>query len=76
MKDFDATRRKLVECFVQLGRVRVKVNDDVEHYFQTQKGCDKEILLSPILFNIVVDVLAVLTGRAKENGQIGGLIPR
>ena len=31
--------------------------------------------MSPILFNIVVDILAILIGRAKENGQVGGLVP-
>ena len=29
----------------------------------------------PILFNTVVDMLALLIGRAKENGQVGGLVP-
>ena len=27
--------------------------------------------MSPLLFNIVADMLAVLVSRAKENGQIG-----
>ena len=31
--------------------------------------------LSPILFNIVVDMLAVLISRAKEMGQIQGVVP-
>ena len=31
--------------------------------------------MSPILFNIVVDMLAILIGRAKEAGQVGGLVP-
>mgnify|MGYP005830263147 CR=1 FL=1 len=31
--------------------------------------------MSPILFNIVVDMLAILIGRAKENSQVGGLVP-
>nr|ABA98098.1 hypothetical protein LOC_Os12g26660 [Oryza sativa Japonica Group] len=31
--------------------------------------------MSPILFNIVVDMLAVLIERAKGDGQIGGVIP-
>ena len=31
--------------------------------------------MSPMLFNIVADMLAVLIGRAKENGQVGGLVP-
>jgi hypothetical protein len=47
-----------------------KVNDDIFHYFQTQKGH-----LSPILFNIVAHVLVILISRAKENGQVDLLIP-
>jgi uncharacterized protein (DUF1786 family) len=32
--------------------------------------------LSPILFNIVADMLALLISRAKGEGQITGLVPR
>jgi hypothetical protein len=28
-----------------------------------------------MLFNIVADMLAILISRAKEDGQVGGLIP-
>ena len=31
--------------------------------------------MSPLLFNIVADMLTVLIGRAKENGQVDGLVP-
>ena len=31
--------------------------------------------MSPILFNVVVDMLTVLVNRAKQEGQVGGLIP-
>ena len=31
--------------------------------------------MSLMLFNIVADMLAVLIGRAKESGQVGGLVP-
>ena len=31
--------------------------------------------LSPILFNLVADMLAILIARAKEDGQVDGLIP-
>jgi hypothetical protein len=31
--------------------------------------------LSPTLFNIVVDMLAILIARAMEEGQVGDLIP-
>jgi hypothetical protein len=31
--------------------------------------------MSPILFNIVADMLALLINRAKANGQIRGVLP-
>jgi hypothetical protein len=31
--------------------------------------------MSPILFNIIADMLAILIKRAKEDGQINGIIP-
>jgi hypothetical protein len=56
------------------GSVVVKVNDNLGHYFQTRKGERQVDPLSPILFNIVVDMLAVLISRAKEAEQIQGVI--
>jgi hypothetical protein len=32
-------------------------------------------LLSPMLFNIVMDMLAILIMRVKEDGQVDGLMP-
>jgi hypothetical protein len=46
--------------------VCVKVNDDMGHYFQTRKGLRQGDPLSPILFNLIADMLAVLIERAKE----------
>jgi hypothetical protein len=31
--------------------------------------------MSPILFNIVADMLAIIINHAKEDGQVNGLIP-
>ena len=31
--------------------------------------------MSSVLFNIVADMLAIVTKRAKYDGQIGGIIP-
>ena len=31
--------------------------------------------MSPILFNIVADVLALIIKRAKDDGQIRGVVP-
>lgn len=52
----------------------IHVNDVIGHYFQTRKGLTQGDPLSPMLFNIVADMLAILIARAKEDEQIGGLI--
>jgi hypothetical protein len=75
MKGFAPEWCRFIKDFVQNGSVAVKVNDDIGHYFQTRKGLRQGDPLSPILFNIVVDMLAVLIERAKADGQVGGLIP-
>jgi hypothetical protein len=51
------------------------VNDEIGHFFQTRKGLRQGDPLSPILFNIVADMLSVLINRAKEKGQFDGIIP-
>jgi len=39
------------------------------------KGLRQGDPLSPILFNIVVDMLAILINRAKDEGQVSGVVP-
>jgi hypothetical protein len=75
MKGFSLEWCRFIKDFVQDGSVAVKVNDDIEQYFQTRKGLRQGDPLSPILFNIVVDMLAILIERAKADGQVGSLIP-
>ena len=57
------------------GSVAVKVNDEIGRYFQTKKGLRQGDPMSPILFNIVVDMLAIFIERAKNDSQICGVIP-
>ena len=40
-----------------------------------KKGLRQGDPMSPILFKIVADMLAILIARAKEAGQIEGVIP-
>jgi hypothetical protein len=61
--------------FVSGGCVAVKVNNDVAMYFQTKKGLRQDDPLSPILFNLLVDMLAIFISKAEQDGQIQGLIP-
>jgi hypothetical protein len=75
MKGFSPEWRALINDFVSGGSVAIRVNDDTGRYFQTRKGLRQGDPLSPMLFNIVADMLAILIERAKSDGQIEGVIP-
>ena len=75
MKGFSAEWRAMIHNFVSGGSVAIKVNDDVGRNFQTKKGLRQGDPLSPILFNIVADMLAIIIERAKSDGQIVGVVP-
>ena len=53
----------------------VKVNEEIGHNFQTRKGLRQGDPLSPILFNLIADMLAILVSRAKNCRQFRGLVP-
>jgi hypothetical protein len=75
MKGFLAEWHVLINYFVSRGSVTIKVNDDVGRYFQTLKGLRQGDPLSPMLFNIVADMLAIMIKSAKNDGLIEGVIP-
>jgi hypothetical protein len=64
-----------MEKVVTKGSVRVQVNDDLGHFFQTKKGLQQGDPLSPILFNLVANMLTVLIERSKSLGFFDGLVP-
>ena len=53
----------------------IKINDQTGSTFETKKGLRQGDPLSPVLFNIVIDMLAILVNRAKRDGMISGVIP-
>ncbi|WVZ74273.1 hypothetical protein U9M48_022480 [Paspalum notatum var. saurae] len=63
MKGFHPTWCTWVQTCIQEGNIGIKVNDQTRCLRQGDP-------LSPILFNIVVDVLAIIVSRAKVNSQI------
>lgn len=76
MKGFSPKWVSWVKSFISGGSVLVNIIDDVGKFFQTRKGLRHGDHLSSILFNIVVDMLSILVTRAKDQGQIGGVVPR
>jgi hypothetical protein len=75
MKGFSNTFYSWIQQVVSKGSISIKVNDEYGHNFQIRKGVRQGDPLSPILFNIVVDMLAILINRAKNFGQFTGVIP-
>jgi hypothetical protein len=75
MKGFSPQWCNWINQIVKGGSVGIKVNDDIGHYFQTKKGLRQGDPLSPILFNLVADMLATLIERAKNNGDFNGMVP-
>src|SRR6266542_5106229 len=75
MKGFSPKWCSWVQSFISGGSVAVNVNNEIGHYFQTRKGLRQGDPLSPLLFNIIADMLPILIQRAKEHGHIRGVIP-
>ena len=60
MKGFPEKWCSWIESFVSKGSVGVKVNDNIGNFFQTKKELRQGDPLSPLLFNLVADMLAVM----------------
>lgn len=59
MKGFSQKWCSWIDKFVIGGSVGIKINDDNGHYIQTKKGLRQGDPMSPILFNIVDQLLSI-----------------
>eukprot|EP00267_Zea_mays_P028107 XP_008657698.1 uncharacterized protein LOC103637241 [Zea mays] len=75
MKGFDDKWCTWVDAIMKKGHVAVKVNNYTGNTFETKKGLRQGDPLSSILFNIVVDMLAIIVKRAVRNNLVGGVVP-
>jgi hypothetical protein len=67
MIDFSEEWLALIHSFISGESFSIEVNDDVRKYFQTKKGLREGGPLSPILFNIVADMLILVSAvRSKQ----------
>ena len=60
MKGFPPIWCNWIDQIMRGGSVNIKVNDDVWNFLETKKGVRHGDPLSPILFNLVDDILATL----------------
>lgn len=61
--------------FTQKCKVGITINDQIGRNFQTWKWLRQGDPQSPILMNIVVNMLAELINRAMIQGQIARIVP-
>jgi hypothetical protein len=70
MKGFSPQWCEWIKKIVTGGSVGVKINDDIGNFFPTKKGLRQSYPLSPVLFNIVADMLTVLVSRERESNPV------
>jgi hypothetical protein len=75
MKGFSNQWCNWIDSIIQGGHVEIKINDQVGQNFQTKKGLQLGDPLSPLLFNVVVDMLVILINRTKREQHINGVVP-
>jgi hypothetical protein len=73
-KDFPEGWIEQTMAIVQGGHVCINVNGERTHNFRTYQGLRQGDPLSPILFNLVADVLSILMRKASNQGKIKGVM--
>ena len=58
------------------GHVGVRVNDEIGPYFKTFKGLRQGDAMSPLLFDIAADALAILMNNALKHDLVKGVLTK
>jgi hypothetical protein len=74
MKGFSNEWCSWINHFTSKGNLSIRVNDNLGRFFQSKKVLRQGDPLSPLLFNLVADMLAILIDRAKIAGQVIGVL--
>jgi hypothetical protein len=68
-KNFPGKWIEWTKQIVEGGKVGININGNPGNFFDTHKGLRKGDPLSPLLFNLVSDVLATMLENAKKRGR-------
>jgi hypothetical protein len=74
IRDFDETWINWIKMIVKGGSVSVMANGEESTTFKTGKGLRQGDPLSPLLFNLVGDVLTRMLKKASKKGYIKGIL--
>lgn len=74
-KNFDPVMINWIKKINEGGKVSININGEQGPFFKTFRGLRQGDPLSPLLFNLVGDALAVILDKAKESGVLKGLVP-
>jgi hypothetical protein len=73
-KGFPPTWTEQTMNTIQGGKLCININGERTQYFRTYQGIRQGDPLSPILFNLIADVLASLMRKAIKKDKIKGLM--
>jgi hypothetical protein len=59
---------------VKGGSISIRLNDETSHYFKPGKGLRQGDPLSPLLFNLVIDVFTRMLIKASSKWYITGML--
>jgi hypothetical protein len=60
---------------VSVGQTRICTNGEVGPYFRNKRGVRQGDLISPLLYNFIVDALAAILDAATRASYVLGVIP-